>query len=427
MHALGFPEKIKDAGEASLDRLFPRFREADIDARKWELAITRARNRDDSPLSVVDWTGPTEQHPVCKAVLSEIGSGKKGREIRGTFESSPYGWPRDAVDAALISLHAAGHTRATYNGTALVPGQLDQAKVPVTEFRVESVNLTARDRIKLRGLFQTANVACKAGEEELRAGEFLGVMEELARNAGGDAPLPDRPTTTHLAEVKALAGNEQLAKLLEKHDELVKNADAWSRLAKLNKDRWPRWETLQTLLAHAGKLPIHTEIKPQAEAIVRDRSLIEPTDHVSPLCKKLEHALRDALKKAHGDCQDTFDREADALGESDAWKKITKDQQNRIAKVNNIVPIPDLDAGDEHKLATALGTRSLDSWAELTAALPTRFTKAKTEAAKELEPKTQSITLRSETLRTDADVEAWLAKTESDLLTKLKAGPIVIG
>jgi hypothetical protein len=75
----------------------------------------------------------------------------------------------------------------------------------------------------------------------------------------------------------------------------------------------------------------------------------------------------------------------------------------------------------------ALGTRSLDSWAELTAALPTRFSKAKAEAAKELEPKTQSITLRSETLRTDADVKAWLAKTESDLLTAIKAGPIVIG
>jgi len=427
MHALGFPEKIKDAGEASLDRLFPRFREADIDARKWELAITRARNRDESPLSVLDWTGPTEQHPVCKAVLAEIGSGKKGRDIRGTFENSPYGWPRDAVDAALISLHAAGHTRATYNGTALIPGQLDQAKVPVTEFRVESVNLTARDRIKIRGLFQTANVSCKAGEEELRAGEFLGVMDDLAKSAGGDAPLPDRPATFHLAEIKALAGNEQLAKLLEKHDELQKQADAWSRLAKLNKDRWPRWETSQTLLAHAGKLPIHAEINPQAEAIVRDRSLLEPTDHVSPLCKKLEHALREALKKAHGECQAAFDRESDALGDSEAWKKITKDQQNRIAKGNNIVPIPELDAGDEHKLAAALGTRTLDSWGELTAALPTRFSKAKAEAAKELEPKTQSVSLRSETLRTEADVKAWLAKTESDLLAKLKAGPIVVG
>ncbi len=427
MHALGFPEKIKDAGEASLDRLFPRFREADIDARKWELAITRARNRDESPLSVVDWTGPTDQHPVCKAVLSEIGSGKKGREIRGTFESSPFGWPRDAIDAALIALHAAGHIRATYNGTPLIPGQLDQAKIPVTEFRVESVNLTARDRIKLRGLFQTANVACKAGEEELKAGEFLGVMDELARWAGGDAPLPDRPNTSHLAEVRALAGNEQLAKLLEKHDELHKQADAWSRLAKLHKDRWPRWETLQTLLAHAGKLPIHSEIKPQADAIIRDRSLLEPTDHVSPLCKKLEHALREALKKAYEECQGSFDRESDALGVSEAWKKIGKDQQNRIAKTNNIVPIPDLDAGDEHKLASALGTRSLDSWAELTAALPTRFAKAKAEAAKELEPKTQSVTLRSEALRSEADVKAWIARTETDLLSKLKTGPIVIG
>ena len=208
MHALGFPEKVKDAAAASLDRLFPRFREGDADLRKWEAAIGRARNRDDAPLQVVDWTGPTEQHPVCKAILAEIGAGKKGRDIRGTFESSPYGWPRDAVDAALIALHTTGHIRATHNGTPLAAGQLDQNKIPVAEFRVESVNLTARDRIALRGLFSKVDIACKSGEEDLKAGEFIAVMEDLAHHAGGDAPLPQRPGLAEITEIKALAGND---------------------------------------------------------------------------------------------------------------------------------------------------------------------------------------------------------------------------
>ena len=89
MHALSFPEKIKDAGEASLDRLFPRFREADVDARKWEQAIGRARNRDETPFSVVDWTGPTDQHPVCKAVLAEMGL-HLGMEVAG--------WPPENIE-----------------------------------------------------------------------------------------------------------------------------------------------------------------------------------------------------------------------------------------------------------------------------------------------------------------------------------------
>lgn len=427
MHALGFPEKVKDAAAASLDRLFPRFREGDADLRKWEAAIGRARNRDDAPLQVVDWTGPTEQHPVCKAILAEIGAGKKGRDIRGTFESSPYGWPRDAVDAALISLHTTGHIRATHNGTPLAAGQLDQNKIPVSEFRVESVNLTARDRIALRGLFSKVDVACKSGEEDLKAGEFIAVMEDLAHHAGGDAPLPQRPALAEITEIKALAGNERLAKLLEHHDALQKHADAWGRLAKLNRERSPRWQTLQTLLSHATKLPVHDEVKPQVEAIVADRSLLDSADHVSPLCKKLEHALRDAVKKAHGECQDAFDRESDALGESEVWKKLTKEQQNRIARGNNIVPVADIDAGSEDALVATLSTRSLDSWGELAAALPTRFAKAKAEAAKELEPKTQTVQLTSDTLRTDADVKAWLAKTETALLAKLKHGPVVIG
>lgn len=47
-------------------------------------------------------------------------------------------------------------------------------------------------------------------------------------------------------------------------------------------------------------------------------------------------------------------------------------------------------------------------------------------AAKLLEPKTQRVHLTSGTLKTEAEVKAWLAGTEKDLLAKLKDGPVVI-
>ena len=69
-----------------------------------------------------------DKHPVSAAVLSAIGSGKKGKEIREQFENAPYGWPRDAIDGVLITLHTSGHVRAVTKGTVLRRGNSTRRK-----------------------------------------------------------------------------------------------------------------------------------------------------------------------------------------------------------------------------------------------------------------------------------------------------------
>ena len=181
-------EKIAVAAEASLDRLFPDFKDAD-DAR-WNKVIERAKKGAEHPLEAVDFTGKTENHTVCAAVLSFVGSGKKGKDIRNHFSDASYGWPRDAVDAALISLFSSGHLRATSSGTALKPGQLDQAKISQTDFRAETSTIATIQRMVLRKLFQEANVDCKPNEEAASAITLLSKLLELANAAGGESPLP---------------------------------------------------------------------------------------------------------------------------------------------------------------------------------------------------------------------------------------------
>ena len=149
MLGLDLIEKVKSAAENSLDRLFPQFRDADDN--RWNSVINRAKNKDGNALQAVDHKENPDKHPVSAAVLVAIGSGKKGKEIREQFESAPYGWPRDAIDAALITLHTSGHLRAVHKGTVLATGQLDQAKVPVTDFRSETVAIDVKGRIKLLG------------------------------------------------------------------------------------------------------------------------------------------------------------------------------------------------------------------------------------------------------------------------------------
>ena len=241
------PARVKEAAGASLARLFPEF--GDADDPLWSNAIERTRRGAEHPLEVLDHHDRTEDHPVCAAVLSFVGSGRKGREVRTHFSASPYGWPRDAIDAALISLFGAGHLRAVVNGVALRPPQLDQAKVPNTDFRVESATIDTRQRLKLRKLFQTTGVDCRPNEEAAAAGRLLARLHELAQDAGGDAPLPERPGTRHLSDLQALAGNEQLAGILGRYDELAANFEEWSRARALAE------KTPARLVALAGPRP----------------------------------------------------------------------------------------------------------------------------------------------------------------------------
>ena len=330
------PARVKEAAGASLARLFPEF--GDADDPRWSNAIERTRRGAEHPLEVLDHHDRTGDHPVCAAVLSFVGSGRKGREVRTHFSASPYGWPRDAIDAALISLFGAGHLRAVVNGVALRPPQLDQAKVPNTDFRVESATIDTRQRLKLRKLFQTTGVDCKPNEEAAAAGRLLARLHELAQDAGGDAPLPERPGTRHLSDLQALAGNEQLAASSGA-------TTSWRELRGVEQGARPGGKTPARLVALAGPRPhgeglaeagggagrgerwlgcrgwragcgargsgrhkrkpdAAVEVRPQIEAIAANRSLLAPTDPIPDLARKLADALRAAWRMRRPSCPD---------------------------------------------------------------------------------------------------------------------------
>ena len=80
----------------------------------------------------------------------------------------------------------------------------------------------------------------------------------------------------------------------------------------------------------------------------------------------------------------------------------------------------------EHDPGKYAKSLSVQFWKDKADALATRFANAAMKAAKLLEPKTQRVHLSSSTLKTEADVKAWLVKQEKDLLRKLADGPIVI-
>ena len=400
---LNLVAKVEAAAQASLDRLFPNFKDADDN--RWANVINRAKNGDEAALSAVDWTDAPEKHPVCAAVLSEVGSGKRGKEVRDAFEASPYGWPRDAVDAALITLHTTGHLRATHKGMTLSQGQLDQAKISVTDFRAETATINAKEKIKLRKLFHDAGVDCKPNEETAKAPVFLARLAELADHAGGEPPMPARPATAHLDTLRGFGGVEQLAEILKQHDTLAQQAKDWGKLAELAGKRKPAWETLCTLLKHADAMPGADELRAQADAVKSERRLLDASDPVPDIRKAAVDALRAAVTAAHGEYERTYNEQMAALTASDNWKKLKADQRKQILADEGIDELPALSVGTEADLIRSLEQTALPAWKTKTDALPQQFARAAMAAAKLLEPKTQRVHLTSGTLKTEQEVK----------------------
>ena len=340
--------------------------------------------------------------------------------------ASPYGWPQDAIDGALIALHTTGHLRASYKGAALAVKQLDQAKISATDFRVETATLRAKDRIRLRGLFQAAGVACKSGDEGLKADEFLTQLVELADQAGGDPPMPPRPATAHVETLRALAGNEQLVAILDQSDALTDQAKQWTEAAGLAAKRKPAWDTLCALLKHAGNLPEAVELRTQADAVRDERRLLEKTDPFPAIHKAAAAVLRTAVKAAHGAFVCVHKDQLEALTSSGNWKKLTAAQQEQVLAAADIGEAPALSVGNDTDLLRTLEGTALPAWRTKTDALPQQFANAALAAAKLLEPKTQRIHVTSGTLKTSDDVRAWLAETETTLTKRLADGPVII-
>jgi hypothetical protein len=116
----------------------------------------------------------------------------------------------------------------------------------------------------------------------------------------------------------------------------------------------------------------------------------------------------------------------EVLNANTAWQKIGEPDRQRILIEEGIEKVPSVQVASDEDLLGALDLASLQSWKDRTDALEGRFANAATKAARLLEPKVQRVHLSSGTLKTEADVRAWLDEQEESLLNQLKNGPIVI-
>lgn len=420
-------EMVLEASGNALQRLYPQFHTADHVG--WPKVYEKAQKGAPDALKAVGDEGEPVKNPVCKAMLGFIAGGKKGSDIRTQFESSPYGWSRDAVDGGLQVLLVAGQVRAQdERGQTLDPKELERKTIGKVMFKVESATVTTTQRIQIRKLLQKVGLSAKQGEELAYVPHFLQKMLELADHAGGEAPKPAQPDTAFLNEIRLMAGNEQLLALYNRRDELGSSIDSWTDLAERITKRWPNWTVLKRLMAHASGLQDAEVILAQVKTIEQQRQLLEDPDPVSPLIANLTQLLRDELNQLKVQWDQLWEAGEDKLKADDNWMQLEQEQRYELRAKQQLIAssVPEIAVEDTVAILNTLDSTSLQSLRDRIAAMPGRFDQVIFGAAKMMEPEVQDVSLPCRTLKSEADVDAWLEESRTILLEKIKKGPVIV-
>lgn len=417
-------ERIKSGADAALVRLFPRFGEAD--SSEWPKVIARAKDGSDLPFEPVGHKDAADKHPVCREVMTTIGSGTTGAEVRKALRGSPYGWPQDAIDAAIIALHRSQHISAKLNGTAVAAGQLDQNKISKAEFRIEKATLDVKQRIRIRDLFSKLQIKCKNGEEGIKAPEFLVALIALSKSAGGEQPLPAPPKITSIEDMSRLVGNEQLVAIHADADAIEADIKTWQDAKALAERRLPQWRLLERLAKQGAGIAEIDSRNAEIEAIRSSRMLLASTDPVAPIIKAVAAVLRTEIQKSVKEHRSAVEGALTALSANSLWAKLEVGAQDDLFAKYALVEPGAPSVGTDSDIVDFLDRQSLSRLREITEAVPGKVDAILREAAKLLEPKVQYVIVPRDLLRTPQDVNGWVDQQRAKLLAAVASGPVQV-
>jgi len=417
-------DRVKEAAETGAARLYQRFHDADHTG--WPMARTRAIGGDVGALQAVGHRGDVKTHTVCSEIRSFVQAGKKGKDVREKFTKTPYGWPRDTIDGALIVLMLAGELRATLNHKPVTVRELPQNQIGQANFYVDHPPLDMGQRMELKVLFNILNVNCPVGKEDEAAGIFLDAALATSEKAGGEAPLPEKPAVQYIRELQALSGNQQLSQILLKKDDLKKDLEEWKRRSEAIQKKLPAWRELNALLDLSAGLSDLFQRREQVESILDERRLLADPDVIPELSSNLVDALRKALQRTRTSLESAHATEKADLEKNSAWQKTPEEQKKILQQKYGLSLDPAPALGSSEDVQHALKTRTLDARDLEVSALPEKFRASAAEAAQLLEPKIRRIKLPSGSFKSEADIEKWISDVEVLLKQEVKKGPIML-
>lgn len=419
---------LSDALQTAAQRLYTQFAVADHTG--WAKVYQKAAAGDASAMDAIGDSGEAAKNPVCKAILSFVGAGKKGADIRKHFDAPPYGWSGDAIDGALQVLLMANVLRAEDEHNKVIsPSSLERKALGKVQFLVETPGITAKERIEIRRLLADIGIkGVTAGEESAEVPLFLQKMDELAAHAGGDAPRPDPLDTAFLQPVRATRGNAQLAAILSLADQIKAFAQEGNARSQAIQQRTRGWSQLTVLLEAAKDLPEADLLRPQVQAIIDGRQLLHDPDPVQGIVTNLTQILRDELNdlKQQWDAAWTT---GEARLEKDAnWQQLEPEVRHALRAPQGLVEAaaPKIAVDTTDAVLETVRQHTLASLKDRIAAMPTRYDTVLLGAAQKMAPTAKAVSLPGRTLTTEQDVDQWLAEVRQKLMQAIKDGPAVV-
>jgi hypothetical protein len=416
---------VDTAAKAALTRLFPRF--PDGDDPGWGKVKDRAQQGSANALGAINWGSEPDKNPACAEILRFLSAGQRtGKDLRVHFQGSEYGWPQDTVDGALYALVASGLLRARLNGSPITAKAIPQNSIGTVVFQTETVVVPSTVRIEVKGLATKLGIPVAGIPEADIPARVVQRLLELASDAGGPAPLPPSPPPVIVRDLQGLNGNEQTLRLFEIKDELLSSASDWKDQAGKKAARLAAWSDLNELLRFADDTEAKAQVARKADAILKDRSLLAEPDPVSPLVNELTSVLRERFAAARDDYEVARKAGLAALDTDSLWQQLNQSQRKAIIDECglDVRSAPGLETSG--KLLDALRMTPPGQWESQSDALQARLLKARDKAARLMEPTAVRVTPPPATIRTEAELEAYLSDLRAKIQAQLAKGPVVL-
>lgn len=407
-------DNIDDALMSLADRQFPDFK-GKADHAGWGQALTKALSGNPDALNAVDYSGDADKHPVAVEILKFLGNSTKfGKDIRGQFLKSPYGWSQDAVDTILIMLKNAQWISSSET-------DLKVAKINQATFKREVHILSAKDKITIRKLFQDAGIVCPPNHEIFPfSNEYLSKLKTLAEKVSGDAPKPEPISIAFIREIENKEGNERLLDILESKADLQEKYAEWTKQAEIVSKREPQWRLLVDLTNHAPEHPSFDQLKEEVNAIRDNRLLLNDPDLIQPVLNILAEKLLLILNEKKEKYNQIYDKKMALLQENEYFKKLTPEHKHTILAKHQLLFKQELRHADASALLNLLTKISLYNWDTKIAALSGQFQSALEDAIALSAPQAKSFYLPRPTISSQQDLDEYLEKLRSSLEDLLK-------
>lgn len=417
--------KVDAAIEKALTRTYPEFSKADNP--KWAEVIEAAQRGSIGCLDKLGYAGDPKEQPVCAEILRKIQNVSTWNDVRASFEKPPYGWWRDTIDGALYALWINGVIAVRRSGKDLAVGDVPRKDIGGLSVVPQIIVITTSEKIKIRGVYQDVGVRCQGGEETLRIQDFRERVTSLRAETGGRAPLPDAVKPAWWEEFESESGLSFLKFIACHENDLKLEFKRWKEIAEKKTARLSGWETFERLLLLAGSLSGAADLKRQYQALLDNRSLLADPDPVPSVMHTAREMLHEALRTAYVGYRTAYDRAVEMLNTSNLWNRLDDGKRSSIMDRIGFALLPEPEMGSADALIASLSVVPIDTWKERSLALESKANALLEAAAKELEPKVQTVNLpRPGTpLASEADLDVWLSRVRELLVERLKQGPIL--